>query len=168
MKTKIGYKPENNCCPRAPFETEYDVVNNTNYGIRATNPRALNIMTGETASHIFDVPFDVEKECTDVEVIYKLGLKVILVRKASLGEVTILPKEIGCGKIISTLNVRLSDEETTLFRNTYLDTKVQVKFIMNDYSVQYSEIYPVTVEDSLEGESTPHPSVVVGFGWTED
>ena len=135
---------------------------------RPKHKHEITIMTGETASHTFDVPFDVNTDCSDCSVIYKLGLKVILVRKASLGEVTILPKEIGCGKIISTLNVRLSDEETTLFRNTYLDTKVQVKFIMNDYSVQYSEIYPVTVEDSLEGESTPHPSVVVGFGWTED
>ena len=82
-------------------------------------------------------------------------------------QIEVVQKQKGNWKY-SVLTTHLSDEDTMLFHGTYLDAKVQIKFIMKDYTVQYSEIYPITVVDSLQGKATPHPSVNLGFGWTED
>ena len=131
----------------------------------------LDIMTGETASHTFDVPFDVTDEhfgCSEVEVIYKLGLKVII-RKTS-EDLDIVPIEKPNGFVFTAITCHLSADETLYFHNTLLSARVQLRFTMNDNSIQYSEIYPVKVIDSLNGtqQPAPSPTVNVGFGWTED
>ena len=126
----------------------------------------ITIMTGETASHTFDVPFDVNEDCIDIEVIYKLGLKVIVTKKSD--ELDIVSREKGDWHY-SSVTSSLSSEETALFHNTLLDANVQIKFTMKDGAIQYSEIYKVDIQDSLDGnEPTPAPTVVIGFGWTED
>lgn len=131
----------------------------------------LDIMTGETASHTFDVPFDVEADCQEVEVLYKLGLKIVLNKNSSELEIQPMTKEC-CGKQIQYTSIicHLSAQETLLFNNQVLNTRVQLRFTMNDGSITYSEIYPVKVVDSLNGEEVPPvpPMVVTGFGWTED
>ena len=43
----------------------------------------ITIMTGETASHTFDVPFDVNEDCNGLEVIYKLGLDIALIKETA-------------------------------------------------------------------------------------
>lgn len=128
----------------------------------------ITIMTGETASHTFDVPFDVKEDCIDIEVIYKLGLNVIITKKSN--ELDIVSKEKGDWHY-SSVTSSLSSEETALFHDTLLDANVQIKFTMKDGTmkdgaIQYSEIYKVDVQDSLDGNKpTPAPTVI---GWTED
>ena len=130
----------------------------------------LDIMTGETASHTFEVPFDVNSEsfgCVNIEVIYKFGLEVVLLKFINPKDCPVVHR----GKWdITFVTCKLNKEETAIFHNSYLDTSVQLKFILSDNSIQYSEIYPVTVVDSLDGSQAPapHPIVVNGFGWTED
>jgi len=109
----------------------------------------ITIMTGETATHSFDVPFDVAEVCSSVEVFYKLGLDVVLVKEMNdLEIVSIYDEERDWH--YSNVIVTLSCDETSLFRDTLLDTHVQMRFTMKDNTVEYSEIYPVKVEDSLE------------------
>ena len=111
----------------------------------------LTIMAGETATHSFDVPIDVDEECSSVEVIYKLGLNVILIKVPNASEV--LTDE--CGKFwISNVTVVLSDEYTLKFKSTYLNASAQLKFHMKvDGSVQYSEICPIRIRNSLDANA---------------
>lgn len=133
---------------------------------RPKHKHEITIMTGETASHTFDVPFDVNEDCIDIEVIYKLGLNVIITKKSN--ELDIVSKEKGDWHY-SSVTSSLSSEETALFHDTLLDANVQIKFTMKDGAIQYSEIYKVDVQDSLDGNKpTPAPTVIIGFGWTED
>lgn len=133
----------------------------------------ITIMTGETASHTFDVPFDVLDHsfgCANIEVNYKLGLDIVVTKYWSQLEIETLEKH---GFKYSSITVHLSPEETSRFHNTLLAANVQMKFVMLDNSIQYSEIYPIKVEDSLDGNQEPgpvppHPQVNLGFGWTED
>lgn len=124
-----GYIPDNR---EVPFE---------NYG--------LTIMAGETASHSFDIPFDVNEDCNGVEIIYKLGLTVVLTKIPNSGNIAVIRDDSGefC---YTNITVVLSEEETLLFKDTLLDAFVQLKFIMKDNSIQYSEICPITIEDALD------------------
>ena len=128
----------------------------------------LDIMTGETAIHSFEIPFNVEEQCTEFEVIYKLGLKPILIKNSWVLDVTTTE----CGR--SVITCTLSPDETKLFKDTFLEAKVQIKFYMNDGSISFSEIYKVVHKDSLEiDRSSPSggdSNIVYGtnYGWTED
>ena len=132
-------------------------------------PKRLEIMAGETAIHTFDVPFNVEDDCSLVEVIYKLGIKPIVV-KNNMYYLDILVDEDGK----SIITCKLSPEETLLFKNTTLDTHVQLKFYMNDGSIVYSEIYEVFMKDALDvnGREPVDPNSMIaglaGYGYTED
>ena len=130
----------------------------------------LDIMTGETASHTFDIPFDVETKCREVEVLYKLGLKVIISKTSEKLDILSITKEGPLGTYTySTITCHLNENETSLFCGTYLSAKVQLKFTMNDKSVQYSEIYPVAIVNSIDTEKVAPGTVAgVGYGWTED
>lgn len=103
----------------------------------------LNIMTGESTTHTFEIPFDVSEETLNVEIIYKLGLNVVLTKQ---GKVEVLKKD-KCN--FSSVSCELEPEDTLLFKDTLLDTHVQLKFTMTDGSTMYSEIYKVNVKDSL-------------------
>ena len=130
----------------------------------------LDIMTGETASHSFDVPFDVETTCQEVEVLYKLGLKVIISKNSTKLDIIPMSKEGPRGTFNYTkITCHLNENETSLFCDTYLNAKVQLKFTMNDKSVQYSEIYPIAVVNSVDTDKVA-PGIVagIGYGWTED
>lgn len=107
-------------------------------------PFKLDIMTGETAIHTFEIPFDVKEVCDVVEVIYKSGLTPEIVKNDS--ELEIITDDWGHSIITCTL----SAEETSLFTNTLLDTKVQLKFYMKNQDVTYSDIYNVKVVNSLD------------------
>lgn len=131
-------------------------------------PFKLDIMTGETAIHSFEIPFNVITDCEAVEVIYNVGINIILSRITS--ELDIHVEENNHSIITCTL----SSDDTMLFRNTLLDTQVQIKFTMRDKKIVYSDIYPVHVVDSLEATDspapapTPIPGTLGGLGYTED
>ena len=108
----------------------------------------LVIMTGETSSHSFEIPFNVETDTLDYWVIYKLGLKDIIVKNKSELELTPFDESTG----FSIITCVLSSDETKLFADTVLDTRVQIKFEMLDNSIAFTEIYKVKVVDSLEIE----------------
>lgn len=135
---------------------------------RCIKPFKLDIMTGETASHSFEVPFDVQEECLEYEVIYKLGLKQIIIRNSWTLDVQKTEK----GTSIITCN--LSSDETKLFENSSLKARVQLKFYLNNNAITFSEIYNVTVRDSLEvnrrkpGADDTNIVYGTGYGYTED
>lgn len=105
----------------------------------------ITIMAGETTIHSFEIPFNVETDTIDCDVIYKLGLNVVLTK--DITDCTFTYDEDNHKTI---LTCTLSSEDTMLFANTLLDAHVQIRFIMNDSSVMYTEIYPVKLIDSLD------------------
>ena len=125
----------------------------------------ITLMTGETAEHTFDIPFNVESDCLDYSVIYKLGLEDIIIKEKDELEVSISEDNK-----FSTITCHLSSEETSLYRNTLLSANVQLKFYMRDASVAFSDIYKIYVTTSLETGDEPHPTpgILVGLGYTED
>ena len=104
----------------------------------------LEIMAGETTSHSFDVPFNLANECFNVEVIYQLGVEPVIIKGIPDIEIIVIENDN------SIVTCKLSPEETILFKNTLLDTHVQLKFYLNDGSIVYSEIYKVFVNDALD------------------
>jgi len=132
---------------------------------RCCPKKGLDMMAGETAFHSFEIPFNVVTDCLDYKVIYKLGIDVILVK--SKEQLTVVEEDNS-----SIINCELSSSETKLFGNTLLSTEVQIKFIMNDGSVSYTDVYKVKVNDSLDDGEAPVPPVpphiITGIGWTED
>lgn len=126
-------------------------------------PKKLTIMTGETTTHTFEVPFNALEVCRTVEIIYKQGLQEVFHKFGDALE--ILPTHNGhC----CTISCHLGAGETSYFRHNLLDTKVQLKFYMKDYSIAFSEIYDIEVLNSLETTCAPGPGVIFGFGYTED
>ena len=107
----------------------------------------LTIMTGETTVHSFDVPFnveDAEEGCITFRAIYKLGVEVVLVKDKE--DCDVLYDE---DNDISTLTWTLSPAETLLFKESYLNTQVQIEFVMLDHSIAYTDKLKVKVTDSL-------------------
>ncbi len=130
----------------------------------------VTIMPGETTTHSFEIPFDVSVGTIDYSIIYKVGLHIALEKGKSSCEV-VWDEE----RNISIMTWVLSVPETMLFKDTLLDTHVQIKFTMVDGSIAFTEIYPVFVQNSLrsnaigpEPEPPVPPHVITGFGYTED
>ena len=127
----------------------------------------LDIMTGETSIHTFEVPFNVEEQCDNFEVIYQLGIKPIIIKNMYSLDTIITEDNT------SFITCKLSSAETKMFENTCLDSKVQLKFYRKDGTTVFSDIYKVYVNDSLElnrENPEPEPNIVygVGYGYTED
>jgi len=138
---------------------------------RYVEPKKLTILAGETAEHSFEVPFNTLEVCDSVEIIYKLGLNPIIIKKDTDFETLIT--DWNTTIITNTLDV----SETLFFANTLLSATVQLKFYMKDNIVTYSEVYPIvlsTALDVLESSPTPPtpptpgPGVITGIGYTED
>ncbi len=122
----------------------------------------LEIMSGETTTHTFEIPFNVNEETLDFKIIYKLGVEVVLVKNKSA--LTIVIDENN-NSIISCV---ISSQESSKFKHTSLDAHVQIKFIMKDYTTQMSEIYKVKLRNSLDSLEEPIPEIITGIGYTED
>lgn len=134
--------------------------------------KPLEIMSGETTTHTFEIPFNVKTDTLGVEVMYKLGVNLVLVKTNE--NLTITTDEEKNSSIISC---EITSQESLLFRNTILDTHVQIKFIMLDKTIKMSEIYKVKVYDSLDSQGQPPvppvppppgPGTIGGIGYTED
>lgn len=104
--------------------------------------KKLEIMAGETAIHTFEVPLKVE-ELENVEVIYKLGIEPIIVK--DLNGIIYTDDEDS-----SIITITLYPYETSLFAHTSLDAKVQIKFILPDNVVEYSDIYNIKLLNALD------------------
>ena len=111
---------------------------------KCCKPFKLTIMAGETAEHSFEIPFNVEESCSFIEVIYKLGLTDVIIKSSS--EIEIQETEHGN----SIITVKLSAGETSIFANTLLDAKVQIKFYMVNDTIAYSEIYNIETSSALD------------------
>lgn len=138
-----------------------------NNRIKPIKIEKLTIMTSETAIHTFNLPINIEQECEEVEVIYKLGIKPLVIKNSYSLEIIINEDNT------STINCTLLPEETSLFANSTLNARVQIKFYMNDGIVTFSDIYPIKVTTSLENNRTaptPGTDIIygVGYGYTED
>ena len=128
--------------------------------------REIVIMAGETAQHSFEIPFDVENDTLDFDILYKLGLDLVITKNRQLCKV-IYDKD----RHFSIISCNLSPEETLLFGNTTLEAKVQIRFRMTDLSLAYTEVYKIKLLDSLDlqGEIPPvPPHIIAGIGYTED
>lgn len=107
--------------------------------------KPIEIMCGETAIHTFEVPFNINEQCILCEVIYKLGLDPVVI-KSSFIDLKIEITEHNTSIVTCTLK----PVDTLVFKHTPLETKVQLKFYVNDGSISYSEIYKVYVRDALD------------------
>lgn len=114
---------------------------------RCHHPFKLDIMVGETSVQSFDIPFNVEEDCINWEIIYKLGLEVVLTKKKE--DIDIITED----DETSILTCVLTPAETKLFTSTILDTLVQIKFIMKNGETIYSDIYKVIIRNSLDAQS---------------
>ena len=103
------------------------------------------IMPGETTVHSFDIPFNIDEAAKDYKIIYKLGLNIVLEKGKE--EAKVLYNEHTHCSIITWV---LTPEETMLFKNTLLQAQAQIRFIMKDDTIAFTEISQVKVEDSLE------------------
>ena len=130
---------------------------------KCCKPHDITIMAGETAEHSFEIPFNVTEICSNVEVIYKLGLTDILIK--DVNSTDLCESEHGN----SIIKIVLSSVETILFAHTLLNASVQIKFYMKDNTVVYSEIYPIKLSNALDATKSSQPgNIIVGIGYTED
>lgn len=102
------------------------------------------IITGQSVSHSFSVPFNVDTDLADYEIIYKTGVDIILRR--SKKDLETLVMDDGS----SVITCSLSSDDAKKFDNTLLDTFAQLKFVMLDGTASYSAIYRIRVLNSLE------------------
>ena len=135
----------------------------------------VTIMIGETTTHSFEIPLNLDEDTLDYVAIYKLGLETVLVKSKSECEVIYDEKTK-----TSIMTWTLSPDETKLFQSnlqmyepeiklkSLLECQVQLKFIMKDGTTQLSDIMNIKLEGSLLDTKSPTPIVSKGFGWTED
>ena len=127
----------------------------------------ITIMAGETTTHTFEVPFNVDEQTQTFDIIYKLGFEDVLIKDKK--ECTTLYDEEINKTFITCL---LHFGETRLFANTVLSAHVQIRFTMLDGTVSYSEIYPIKLMTALDVNVRPRPpvppQVLGGLGYTED
>lgn len=97
-----------------------------------------DIVVGSSCTHIFKFPFKYSEVVKNIEIIYKQGLSEPILIKNS-GDVTVEEFTQCCGKEYSTVTLVLTPEETELFRDTLLDTFVQVKITNNKDEILYNE-----------------------------
>ena len=105
----------------------------------------LTIVTGETTKQTFDIPFDISSTCESYELLYTLGWKVILTKTSNDVE-TIYDPETD----VTVIECILSSDETKMFANSLLETRLQIKFMLLDGGQAYSYIYPIKVITTLD------------------
>ena len=102
------------------------------------------IITGQSVSHSFIVPFNAETDLADYEIIYKTGVDIILRRSKNDLETSVTDDGS------SVITCSLSSDDSKKFDNTILDTFAQLKFVMLDGTSSYSALYRIIVINSLE------------------
>ena len=106
----------------------------------------LKLMTGETTTHSFEIPFDVEKDVKDYQIIYRYNLNEILIKNKN--EIEVISYDDETHK--SIISCTISADESKLFNSLTLDCFAQVKFINLDDTISYSVIYKVKISDAID------------------
>ena len=96
-----------------------------------------DIIIGSSCTHIFKFPFKYSETVEKMWVIYKQNLSdLVLEREVKSDEVVEFTQ--CCGREYSTVTLVLTPEETELFRDTLLDTFVQVKMENKNGEILYN------------------------------
>ena len=123
-------------------------------------PEQESITIGASCTHTFRLPFSLSNYCKHLEVIYRQGIDtddtVWLVESWSedLENTKFEIIEDGSRTIV---NVTLSPRDTQRFRDSLLDTYVQLKIITKDNEIFYDNPHYIQVKaplriDSIVGE----------------
>lgn len=131
--------------------------------------KEITIMAGETTIHSFEIPLNAFTDLVDFDIIYRLGIHVVVVKNKK--SCTVVYDE---DTKKSNISCTLSKDDTKLFKETLEQAQVQLRFVMRDLSTSYSNIYPITLIDSLDNgpftdeQEPPTPHIMSGIGYTED
>lgn len=97
-----------------------------------------DIVVGSSCTHIFKFPFKYSEVVESMEVIYKQGLSVPILTRVVNSETEVV-EFTQCHRDFSTVTIILPPEETELFKDTLLDTFVQVKMLNKKGEILYNE-----------------------------
>ena len=125
----------------------------TTYSYNLREPSTLDeideIVVGSTTTHIFEVPFKYSEVVDGLEIIYKQGFNVILVKNES--NVSVEEIERPCDhRWKSIITLVLPPEDTELFGRTYMDTYVQIKIYSKENETLYTNKSPIKVVFPLD------------------
>ena len=101
-----------------------------------------SIIIGASCEHIFETDFRFSDYVLVGKVIYKQGLDIVL-------EINIEPenvKEIGRHSVIT---INLTPADTSLFKQTFLDTYVQLRIMTVNHEVLYDDPHKIVVNEPL-------------------
>lgn len=102
------------------------------------------LIIGGTCTYVFNVPFVYSSYVKQLEFNFKQGLTIILTKTAADCKVT----ELSDGT--SSLILVLSADETSLFKQNYLDTYVQLKILNNKNEVIYDVPSKLVIHKPLD------------------
>lgn len=110
-----------------------------------SQPSIDEITVGSSCKEIFTIPLIYSHVAEGLNVIYKQGVNVILTLTENDVEIQ-ESTETG----YTTITVELSPAQTTLFKVSCLDTRVQVKFFNLDGTITYTDTQDIKVIESLD------------------
>lgn len=108
-------------------------------------PKFITIMAGETTVHSFEIPFNIEEEMLDYNIIYRLGSSNVIIKTKE--EIEVIPYDEDLG--FSILTSKLSADETAIFANTFLSCEIQIKLVLSDGSTIFTDKYPVELSTAV-------------------
>ncbi len=102
------------------------------------------IIVGATCEHIFEVPFSFNNYVKNCTIIYKQGFDTIL-------EVFVEPSWVTETPYGSKIHVTLTPNQTKIFRDTVLNTFVQLRVETLDDKLLYDDPHLIWVKEPLVG-----------------
>ena len=128
---------------------EFDYIDNTS-----------DIIIGSTTTHVFKQPFLISQFASSFDVIYKQGILTTLVkhfdfRENDKDEFGLIERDgfqiyENDEKDFTIIKLKLTEEESYLFKNNCLECQVQLKFYMYDNEILYSDVCDIYVKNPLD------------------
>ena len=100
------------------------------------------IIIGATCKHVFYLPFNAKGYITKIQLKYQQGLTVVLALDISQQQVI----QTDNGTVIEVL---LNEEQTKLFKRSFLNTTAQLSFETIDGKKFYSDEYQICVKQPI-------------------